>query len=207
MFKGQFRHIPVWGIYFGMGLYFVTCLVGIGSSMLYTKMTWLHKKRPTQHPSALKSRLEHWTVIYLLGSLGQCFGTGNMGVTPMRKSSLQESEPVWNCTRTSNYLNVCLCWGFMAQSTQWGHVEHGQFTKAHVYWTGLVLYEVNQYCAHSFARNWQLPFLNQQKGITWMCDCHNSTELLWKGVKAAVEKCEPRSAWLFSYFDQCMIYI
>ena len=22
---------------------------------------------------------------------------------------------------------------------------------------------VNQYCAHSFARNWQLPFLNQQK--------------------------------------------
>ena len=23
---------------------------------------------------------------------------------------------------------------------------------------------VNQYCAHSFARNWQLPFLNQQKG-------------------------------------------
>ena len=23
---------------------------------------------------------------------------------------------------------VCLCWGFTAQSTQWGHVEHGQFT-------------------------------------------------------------------------------
>ena len=22
----------------------------------------------------------------------------------------------------------CLCWGFMAQSTQWGHVERGQFT-------------------------------------------------------------------------------
>ena len=22
----------------------------------------------------------------------------------------------------------------------------------------------NQYCAHSFARNWQLPFLNQRKG-------------------------------------------
>ena len=26
------------------------------------------------------------------------------------------------------------------------------------------LLAVNQYCAHSFARNWQLPFLNQQKG-------------------------------------------
>ena len=23
---------------------------------------------------------------------------------------------------------VCLCRGFMAQSTQWGHVERGQFT-------------------------------------------------------------------------------
>ena len=23
--------------------------------------------------------------------------------------------------------------------TQWGHVEHGQFTKPHVYWAGLVL--------------------------------------------------------------------
>ena len=23
---------------------------------------------------------------------------------------------------------VCLCWGFTAQSTQWGHVERGQFT-------------------------------------------------------------------------------
>ena len=25
-------------------------------------------------------------------------------------------------------LFVCLCWGFTAQSTQWGHVEGGQFT-------------------------------------------------------------------------------
>ena len=33
-----------------------------------------------------------------------------------------------------------------------------------LYWAGLVLYAVNQYCAHSFARNWQLPFFNQQKG-------------------------------------------
>ena len=28
----------------------------------------------------------------------------------------------------------------------------------------LSLYVVNQYCAHSSARNWQLPFLNQWKG-------------------------------------------
>ena len=23
---------------------------------------------------------------------------------------------------------VCLCWGFTAQSTQWSHIERGQFT-------------------------------------------------------------------------------
>ena len=27
-----------------------------------------------------------------------------------------------------SYLDiVCLCWGFTAQSTQWGHVKRGQF--------------------------------------------------------------------------------
>ena len=30
---------------------------------------------------------------------------------------------------------VCLHWGFTAQSTQWGHVERGQFT-SHFYWAG-----------------------------------------------------------------------
>ena len=34
---------------------------------------------------------------------------------------------------------VCLCWGFTAQSSQWGHVERGQFTLPQVYWAGLVL--------------------------------------------------------------------
>ena len=29
--------------------------------------------------------------------------------------------------------------GVMAQSTQWGHVERGQFTLPHVYLAGLVL--------------------------------------------------------------------
>ena len=56
-----------------------------------------------------------------------------------------------------------LCWGLTAQSTQWGHVECGQFTYPHFYWADLVLQAVNQYFAHSFARNWQLPFLHQWK--------------------------------------------
>ena len=33
-------------------------------------------------------------------------------------------------------------------------------------WAGLVLSVVNQYCAHSFTRNCQLPFLNQRKRMT-----------------------------------------
>ena len=53
---------------------------------------------------------------------------------------------------------------FTAHSTQWGHVERGQFTSPYVHWASLVLQAVNQYCAHSFTRNWQLPFLNQWKG-------------------------------------------
>ena len=59
---------------------------------------------------------------------------------------------------------VCLCYGFTAQSTQWVHVEHSQFTSPHFYWAGLVLKAFNQYCAHFFTRKWQLPFLNQRKG-------------------------------------------
>ena len=31
-------------------------------------------------------------------------------------------------TNFHDNISVCLCWGFMAQSTQWGHVERGQFT-------------------------------------------------------------------------------
>ena len=38
-----------------------------------------------------------------------------------------------------SYSFGCLfvCGGFTAQSTQWGHVERGQFTLPHVYWAGL----------------------------------------------------------------------
>ena len=52
----------------------------------------------------------------------------------------------------------------MAQWTQLGHVELGQFTWSPFYWVGLVLKAVNQNCAHSFPRNLQMPFLNQWRG-------------------------------------------
>ena len=44
------------------------------------------------------------------------------------------------------------------------NVERGQFSWPHFYWAGSVLEAVNQYCAHSFVRNWKRPFLNQRKG-------------------------------------------
>ena len=70
---------------------------------------------------------------------------------------------VLRCSKCQ-YCRFCLCWGFTSQSTQWGHVVQYQFTLPDFYWTGFVLQAVNQYCAHSFTRNWQLPFLNQRKG-------------------------------------------
>ena len=52
---------------------------------------------------------------------------------------------------------------FMAQSTQLVMLSTVSLPN-HFYWAGLVLFAVNQYCAHSFARNWQLLFLNQRRG-------------------------------------------
>ena len=37
-------------------------------------------------------------------------------------------KPLYNTTAGIRSKKSCLCWGFTAQSTQWGHVERGQFT-------------------------------------------------------------------------------
>ena len=37
-------------------------------------------------------------------------------------------EPFEPMVNTLRQKALCLCWGFTAQSTQWGHVERGQFT-------------------------------------------------------------------------------
>ena len=51
----------------------------------------------------------------------------------------------------------------LTQSTHC-HVKCDQFTQPLFYWEGLVLWAINLYCAHSFAKAWQLPFLNKRKG-------------------------------------------
>ena len=52
---------------------------------------------------------------------------------------------------------------------------------------------VNQYCAHSFTRNWQLPFLNQRKGendcrIYFMINLHER-------MLPTSAKVEPTTSW------------
>ena len=37
-------------------------------------------------------------------------------------------DKVYTICHASRRTGVCLCWGFTAQSIQWGHVERGQFT-------------------------------------------------------------------------------
>ena len=47
-----------------------------------------------------------------------------------------------------------------------GHVECGKFTKPHFSWTGFKSsLWLTSTCEHSFARNWQMPFLTQRKGM------------------------------------------
>ena len=88
---------------------------------------------------------------------------------------------------------VCLCWGFTAQSTQGDHVEHCQFTYPHAYWAGLVLLVVNQYCAHSIARNWHLSFWNQWKGEN---DCRNYFMInLHERMLPTSAGIEPATSW------------
>ena len=51
----------------------------------------------------------------------------------------------------------------------------------------------NQYCAHSFARNWQLPFLNQRKGEN---DCRKYFTInLHKRMLPTSAGVEPATSW------------
>ena len=60
-------------------------------------------------------------------------------------------------------LVVVLCWCFTALRHFSSHFGHGQLTYPHCSWSSL-LGSLPVLSAHSFASNWQLPFLNQQKG-------------------------------------------
>ena len=48
---------------------------------------------------------------------------------------------------------------------------------------------VNQYCAHSFTRNWQLPFLNQRNGILFLFLISPQKHTLWAFIKSVSPRC------------------
>ena len=50
-------------------------------------------------------------------------------LSPQRAHDVNTTSPQRRCNHMTLHRRwFCLCWGFTAQSTQWGHVERGQFT-------------------------------------------------------------------------------
>ena len=64
---------------------------------------------------------------------------------------------------TSDVVVVVLCWCFTALWHFFNSFRCGQSTYPHCSWASL-LGSLPVLSAHSFASNWQLPFLNQRKG-------------------------------------------
>ena len=58
---------------------------------------------------------------------------------------------------------LLLCWCFTALRNFWSHFGRCQLTYPHCFWASL-LGSSPILGAHSFASNWQLPFLNHRKG-------------------------------------------
>ena len=63
--------------------------------------------------SVQKSKQEIIKIISLLAYVGK---------------STRYIQSSWETPKEVKMGIICLCWGFTAQSTQWGHVERGQFT-------------------------------------------------------------------------------
>ena len=63
----------------------------------------------------------------------------------------------------NQWQRLLLCWCFTALRHILGHFGRGQLTLPHCSWASL-LGSLPVLSAHSFASNWQLPFLNQRKG-------------------------------------------
>ena len=68
-----------------------------------------------------------------------------------------------NAKQCRPWSDLLLCWCFTALRHISGHFGFGQLTYPHCSWASL-LGSLPVHSAHSFASNWQLPFLNQRKG-------------------------------------------
>ena len=66
-----------------------------------------------------------WLVYYAKSWTYSCIKPGR---PPNSHNLLYDLQHGFRAKRSCKTQLVCLCWGFTAQSTQWGHVERGQFT-------------------------------------------------------------------------------
>ena len=74
-----------------------------------------------------------------------------------------------------SYCYCCCCWVVVVLWHILSHFWRGQLTYPHCFWASL-LGNLPVLNAHSFASNWQLPFLNQMKGENG-CRIYFMTEL------------------------------
>ena len=88
--------------------------------------------------------------------------TGDACQKTTRNRSLKPNSAT-NCNNSC--VMKLLCWWFTALRHLSGHFGRGQLTYLHWSWASL-LGSLPVLSAHSFANNWQLPFLNQRKGET-----------------------------------------
>ena len=68
------------------------------------------------------------------------------------------------CTTWTSSLYLFVCVDVLRPSHPYEVMSSAVSLSNHTFIGQTVLLAVNQYCAHSFARNWLFPFLNQRKG-------------------------------------------
>ena len=83
-------------------------------------------------PDQLASSEANWsgsTLFAMAGHIRVQQDKGLIGFRPVHdKTYNKTSVTSRNSDQPVHTPSICLCWGFTAQSTQWGHVERGQFT-------------------------------------------------------------------------------
>ena len=109
-----------------------------GASNKYPQhmFSWKNKKNINIFPEKKVPYLELCLLMETSGtfhvnwkeSCGNVLSTRQVNGVTKQKSWNRKFAWLPNKWINSFYYFLCLCWGFTAQSTQWGHVERGQFT-------------------------------------------------------------------------------
>ena len=126
-------------------------------------------RAPTVFVQSVKLRAKH-TSFYMVHKAIQysaCsvhFATANVHPFPVWMQTIQTSIRRYSGeNKNHSGLAGWLCYCFTALRHILGHFERGHLAYPHCSWASL-LGSLPVLSAHSFASNWQLPFLNQRKG-------------------------------------------